>query len=419
MTPLEQHVCDQLDRLWPTSQLRGVIAVSGGSDSLGLMVLAQRWAGMRGVTLTVATVDHQLRAESREEAQFVAQMAARYGLGHHILQWDDPKDHGNLMAQAREARYALLARHAKGGPVLLGHSLDDQAETFLLRLARGSGVDGLSGMSERKRLATPCGDVMLLRPLLGVTRAQLQDHLRALGHSWVSDPSNEQAKYDRIKMRQAMPLLESLGLSPERLAQTARVMAASKEALSLRMQEAASHCVFEDIAPDVIVDPLALAQWDQDTQLRLLGQMIRYVSGAPYAPALSSLEQAMEHVHSGRSFAVGGVLLWQNPQAAQRRVLCCREPARMCDKFPRKAGEVWDRRWRLIRDLPEGVTLGTLTLQEAKAAAFLQDWPAPLRQTRPVVLDNDGSIQPAAPPHSGEPMLVPIRPSLKEFLRGD
>lgn len=419
MNDLKQHLFEQLDRLWPASHTRGVIAVSGGSDSLALMFLAKDWAMARHRRLDVVTVDHQLRPESASEAKFVANLAARLNLFHKTMAWEASCTQGNLMSAAREGRYALLAQAAAGAPILLGHTLDDQAETFMMRLARGSGVDGLAGMAERRQLDTPSGNVDLIRPLLQVTRAQLQAYLTELGQDWVNDPSNDKSEYDRIKIRQALPLLAELGLDAQRLVQTARAMASSKEALCLRMQEAAQHCLLEDMAPDVMLDPMALSDWDRDTQLRLLGRLIRYVSGAPYAPRRSALERALEYLHTGRSYAVGHAILWQNPQALHRHVFICREPAKICDIFPRNLGEIWDHRWRVTQHIPQDAQFALLTPKILQSIETKGVWPAPLRQTRPALIRGEDVLWHSFGPRADGDILVPVRGSVKEFLSSD
>ena len=125
------------------------VAVSGGSDSTALLALVRAWAEAEGRSVLAVTVDHRLRPESAGEAGVVAELCARLGVGHATRVWADAPGRGNLQASARAARQHLIgawAREAGLAAVALGHTLDDQAETVLLRLARGSGVDGLAAM---------------------------------------------------------------------------------------------------------------------------------------------------------------------------------------------------------------------------------------------------------------------------------
>ncbi|MCH8169255.1 MAG: tRNA lysidine(34) synthetase TilS, partial [Proteobacteria bacterium] len=184
----------ELDRLVPDGTPG--VAISGGGDSTALLIIAARWAGKRGRAIAAATVDHGLRRESAAEAAGVAALCARLGIAHRILPAGDlAAAGGNLSAAAREARFALLGDWARArdlSAVLLGHTMDDQAETVLMRLARGSGAEGLAAMQPVLRR-----DRMLwLRPLLGVRRAALRAVLRDAGIDWVEDPTNQDAHFD-------------------------------------------------------------------------------------------------------------------------------------------------------------------------------------------------------------------------------
>ena len=160
---------------------RVALAVSGGPDSVALMQLAARWREAKGGNpeLTVLTVDHGLRASSRGEAELVGRMAAALGLPHAILTWNNEGARtAGLQARARAARYDLMAAYCHANDIaalVTAHTIDDQAETFLMRLKRGSGLDGLAAIPE-------CGvwaAIAVLRPLLDVTKARLMATLDA------------------------------------------------------------------------------------------------------------------------------------------------------------------------------------------------------------------------------------------------
>ena len=167
----------ELDDLFSCVQgaKRVVLAVSGGVDSVALLHLFARWqrsSKSKVPEARVATVDHGLRRASRDEAEFVAGVAAKRGLNHTVLRWTGPKPKSRVQEVAREARYRLLAEFARENDataILTAHHQDDQAETVLMRLARGSGLDGLSGMTQQ----TEIHEIQLLRPLLGVPKARL------------------------------------------------------------------------------------------------------------------------------------------------------------------------------------------------------------------------------------------------------
>ncbi|MEE1612742.1 tRNA lysidine(34) synthetase TilS [Microvirga sp. CF3016] len=229
-----------LDRLFASlNHASGIVAaVSGGPDSTALMHLIARWsaAGERPPVL-VATIDHGLRPEAAAEAAFVAQEAAALNLPHRILAWTGDKPRTGIQEAAREARYRLLvalAREAGASHLATAHTRDDQAETVMMRLARGSGLSGLSGM----RRETDRGGILHVRPLLDWPKSALLDLCRREGWRFVEDPSNANERYARVRWRRLMPLLAAEGLDAERLARFAERAAQAEEALDLKAREA-------------------------------------------------------------------------------------------------------------------------------------------------------------------------------------
>jgi tRNA(Ile)-lysidine synthase len=211
-----------------------LLAVSGGPDSLALMLLAARWAALGGMgmpRLHVATVDHGLRPKARMEAEGVAAAAAALGLPHTILTWTGSKPKTRIQERAREARYALLGAHAReigAAHLLTGHHADDQAETILFRLGRGSGPGGLAGM-RRESPAAP--GVTLTRPLLGLTKAQLTRICQEAGHAFVDDPSNHDLSYARVRLRAEHEAAKRLGLDTPTLVRLGTRLARAEDAL--------------------------------------------------------------------------------------------------------------------------------------------------------------------------------------------
>ena len=276
------------------------VAYSGGPDSLCLLHLARLWAQARDRPLVALTVDHGLRDGSRAEAEAAGRMAQSLGVPHHILAWDAPEKgaadlHANTQAQAREARYRLLAdacRQAGAATLLLAHHQDDQAETFLLRLARGSGVDGLAAMAARREWQ----GLILARPLLGFARARLCATLESEGLTGLEDPSNDNPRFDRVKMRQAMADLGALGLTPPRLAETARRMARARSALEAEtLRFLAAHATLDAVGYAVI-ERSALLDAAPEIALRALSAVLKTVSGAYYRPREEGLLTLYENV---------------------------------------------------------------------------------------------------------------------------
>jgi tRNA(Ile)-lysidine synthase len=208
-----------------------LLAVSGGPDSVALMLLAARWSGRSAIPLEVATVDHRLREGSRAEAETVAGWARVLGFVHHLLTWHGEKPETRLQEVARAARYGLLeecATRIGADHILTAHHADDQAETVLLRLTRGSGPAGLAGMA----LFAALGQVTLARPLLCLPKRHLVALCEAAGHPFLRDPSNESPAFARTRLRRLRGLLDAEGLSRGALLRLARRAARAEAALA-------------------------------------------------------------------------------------------------------------------------------------------------------------------------------------------
>jgi tRNA(Ile)-lysidine synthase len=280
---------------WP-----GALAVSGGSDSLALMLLAGEWAARHARSAPVVlSVDHGLRPESLRDARYVAARARAAGLAAHVLRWDGPKPSSDIEATARQARYELLgawcSEHAIAG-LYLAHTLDDQAETFLLRLARGSGLDGLAAMKAVSPLPSPRWNaVRLVRPLLGERRLSLRSFLEARGENWLEDPMNSDRRFARIRLRAAWPALEECGLSPCRIAAAASHLGRAREALEedARLLLARA-CRIEGAT--ALLDAAAIANVPAEVGLRCLVLVLMQVSGRVYRPRFERLERLYAEV---------------------------------------------------------------------------------------------------------------------------
>jgi tRNA(Ile)-lysidine synthase len=268
------------------------LAVSGGPDSLALMQLAARWREARedGPKLSVLTVDHGLRANARAEAEAVGRLASALGLPHAILMWEKAEHPtAGLQARARTARYDLMASycHAHGIPALVtAHTQDDQAETFLMRLARGSGLDGLAAIPEKGVWA----GIGILRPLLDVPKARLIATLDAAGLSYVIDPSNADPHFERARLRARANALEAFGLSPEALALSARRLRRAREALDEASCDFIARHGAMSAAGYATLDRAALASAPQEIALRALAQVIAAVGGGEQKVQLAKLE---------------------------------------------------------------------------------------------------------------------------------
>jgi tRNA(Ile)-lysidine synthase len=213
-----------------------LLAVSGGPDSTALMLLAARWrAGLaRGPRLIAATVDHGLRAEAAAEARAVAKLARTLGIAHRTLRWTGKKPATGLQEAARAARYGLLAkaaREAGASAIVTAHTLDDQAETVLIRMTRGSGLTGLAAIRQTARVPGGANGLTLVRPLLSLPKSRLIATLRAENIPFAEDPSNRDPRFTRARLRGLMPPLAEEGLDARRLALLAERLARADAAL--------------------------------------------------------------------------------------------------------------------------------------------------------------------------------------------
>jgi tRNA(Ile)-lysidine synthase len=252
---------------------RVILAVSGGADSTALMVLAQRWRRRRtrGPALIVATVEHGLRAGSRAEAKAVGALACKLGLPHEILAWRGPKPKTGIEAAARAARYRLLvdlARRLDAAAIATAHTLDDQAETVLMRLAAGSGPAGLAGMRPRDVRH----GVVLLRPLLGLRKPRLLATLARAGIRWADDPMNTDPAFARARLRTAGAVLAREGLTPERMGRLAERVARYEDVVAAAV-EIARPQVADPQRPGRL-DGRALVAAPEEIALRLLAEAI-------------------------------------------------------------------------------------------------------------------------------------------------
>ena len=336
------------------------LAVSGGSDSTALMVLFADWLRQRGADTgvhTVLTVDHRLRSESAAEAQAVADRAARLGFRHAILAWQGAKPQTGLQAAAREVRYRLMCDYMGAHDIatlLAAHTRDDQAETLLMRLARGSGLDGLAAMATRVDAAPGAGTVavQIVRPLLGVAKARLRASLEERGIAWIEDPSNQSPSFERTRWRAARGHLEALGLSDEMLASSARRLQRARAALEA---VTADHCaeggglVHADRSGLFRIDREKLRRVPEEIAVRVIGRCIAAAGGLGEPVPLAKLEPVVAKLWHGTA-AGSWTLARAQITAAGDVVQIEREPGRLPLPVMTVAGgakALWDGRFAI------------------------------------------------------------------------
>jgi len=275
---------------WP-----GAVAVSGGGDSKALMVLLAEWSAAAGQPPPVIlTVDHGLGPDSARVARGVLKDARCLGLKACKLVWEGPKPDADIEAAARSARYGLMGAWCvahRVNALYVAHTLEDQAETFLLRLVRGSGLDGLAAMRLRAPFPLAGFDrLCLVRPLLATGRESLRAMLLHRGESWVEDPMNSDPRFARVRVRLAWPALEGLGLTAGRVAAAAHHLERARAALEDSTAEFLdAACRIKD--DRIVLDGARLAEAAPEIALRGLAHILLRVSGEAYRPRFERLER--------------------------------------------------------------------------------------------------------------------------------
>jgi tRNA(Ile)-lysidine synthase len=346
--PVEDRLVGLVRDGLPKSETIGV-ALSGGGDSTALLHLCLK----AGLKVEAVTVDHRLRAESVAEAAAVAAGCQALGVQHEVRVWDHGAIQGNLMDQARRARMGLIGSWARDrgiGVVVLGHTRDDVAEGVLMGLARSAGIAGLSGM----RRTWEDGGVRFLRPLLGVSRAELRSWLQAEGIGWIDDPTNDNDQFARVKARKALAALAPLGITTERLAEVAGNLASVQVAVSAQVAAAAARLVRE-AAGALYIDG-ALWTEPEEVQRQVVVAGLRWLTGAGYAPRASDVARLKDAMAEGRDATLAG--------CRARDGWLMREPRAVGAPVP--VGALWDGRWRVAGPEGEVRALGAEGLRQVK-----------------------------------------------------
>ena len=293
-----------------------------------------------------ATVDHGLRPEAREEAAWVAQVCADLGVQHKVLKIPDLPHGTALPARARDARYRALSDWAatfKNLPVLLGHTRDDVAETFLMRIARGAGTTGLAQMAHE----FDRHGVRYWRPLLQLTRPTLRSWLEEQGQTWVNDPTNDDDAYDRVKMRNLLPLLAETGLSVDKLASAAGKIRDAETALDESTLDILNVAVVLE-AGDAVLDLSKFHASSFERRRRVIMALLRWVGGKAYDPRGTEqwrLLQIVGRVEGPKNVTrtLSGVLITRKDDEFvrfSREFNAVKDTQTPC-------GEIWDNRWAL------------------------------------------------------------------------
>ncbi len=395
-----------MEKLGPFEERPHVaVGVSGGSDSMALVRLVQRWARSRQGRVVALTVDHGLRSGSRQEAEAVGDWLSALGVDQHILTWQGKKRATRIQAAARDARYRLMEEWCAANHVLhlcVGHTSNDQAETYLMRESHGSGKDGLAGMS----LIRESRKCRLLRPLLAMKRDELRHFLRMQEADWVEDPSNKNAAFERVRCRMHLAMskpsetdlcIKASGFAKARMVGDRALAQQLAKAVSLHPlgTAAISHDVF--------------AQADSEMQAKVLSRVLSVIGGRAYAPSLRRMGALLSQISEAEfpTMTMGGCQIsW-----TKTGVSIIREQRGLPHPLSVKPGDCvhWDNRFQMV--FGEGLLRcrGAATLRSLedrdwpmiKAKADLRQWPlSPYQICRslPVIMDDEGVF---AMPHVG------------------
>ncbi len=303
---------------------RVAVAVSGGADSMALAHMLGAYAAKRKKKLHIhaITVDHGLRPESAREAVQVSKWLSKWPhVTHEILRWEGAKPKTGKMEAARAARYGLMAAYCKKHSInilAVAHHADDQAETFFMRVAHGSGLDGLAGM---QRMA-PQGDTFsIYRPLLAITHADIVAYCKTHKIKWVEDPTNTNKKYTRTRLRQA---LASEGFDAKRLATTLARLGRAGDALATIAAKAAHETGVGTTATSETYNLAALKTFPFEIFLRVLRVAIENRGRGGYGPRLEKLEEIAVDMASAkvkRKATLGGCIIEADPKRNHLKIL--------------------------------------------------------------------------------------------------
>ena len=364
------------------------VAVSGGGDSMALALLLRDWVRKNGGEILALTVDHALRKNSAQEAEETGKRLAEHGIAHRIMLWDEGKPQSGLQEQARIARYHLLLRECRksGFPLLaVAHNAEDQMETFWMRLAHGSGLDGLCGMAP----VTEKEGIRIIRPLLGFSREELRDVCKNRGVAWAEDPSNENAKFLRVRLRAFEELLAAEGLSPQRLSRTLQKLNYARESLRFVERQVCGAVAVSHPEGYTVMNVTKWREYPGDIRRRVLLNLLQRTASQRYPSGFEALEELIGALQApdfqGRT--LDGCEIFPS---GEEDIVFCREFAAVETRVAAFENAVWDGRFTVSGLREEGLEIGVLGddgLAQRKKAGFSssKELPFKIRRTLPAL----------------------------------
>lgn len=273
------------------------VAVSGGSDSLALCVLLNQFVKEYGGQLHCLTINHQLRNDSLSEAIKVGEILKELGINHHIIPWEGDKPKSNIQEEARIARYNLLTEYCHNHDIsylATGHQKNDQAENFIIRLEHGSGVYGLSGIPSIGEF----NKIKIIRPLLSFTKQELQDFLISQNIEWVEDPSNQNEKFTRVKIRN---ILNQYPEWIDKLATVSNNLSKTKDCIEYFLNKSIAELV-EHHSSYVAIKQEGFNELPQEIRFRMLTKLLQDFSSNPKPARGERLENLLAKIETGKAF---------------------------------------------------------------------------------------------------------------------
>jgi tRNA(Ile)-lysidine synthase len=369
------------------------LAVSGGADSMYLAYMCKNLLEESHLKIICLIVDHKLRVESTEEANFVKQQLESHGLKAEVLTWSTDKPKSNIHSIAREARYSLLIDYCKKHDIshlLTAHTYNDQAETILMRILRGTGVDGLCGIPFESIIQ----GIKLIRPLLCVKRSEIEGTLKSAGWIWVDDPSNKNTKYERVKIRNYLAQLPESSLAIQRLNLLGKNSRRVRSCLNSMLSEAYTKLCVEGRFKDITLKLDGFINLDEEIALRLLSQALKKTSGKHYPPRLESLEKLYDEIKHKEHFKK---TLWGCEIHLKHGDIHIFRELREVEEKKRlvpNQDNYWDNRYK-VNTTEEGLyigALGVVGLKMLKQYIKKNIGPAKLLYTTPAIFGNNNEL---------------------------
>ena len=383
-----------MDKLQPFEQAPHVaVAVSGGADSLALTILLANWVRHINGTLTALTVDHGLRNSSEEESKAVAVFLESLGIRHHILKWRAPIPRGGIQSVARKMRFKLLERWCRDNSVLhllFGHHIGDQAETILMRIARGNHYLSLSAMNPIRETTF----IRILRPLLDVEKNDLVATLHLRGVQWVQDPFNVDRRFSRVRARAILSFSQNANY---KIAQSSKRFGKLNCRLNSEVTEIIARAVTLFSEGFIIVKKSEIESLSTTLIIHIFARIIATIGNSGLRPRLASLERLAHSIFdaSFKSRTLGRCLFM--PSASE--ILVCREVRNlpMSLRLEEKSILKWDDRFliEINKKIANDSYLAPLsqsgwTQIMNNAAAKPSYLPFPVRFTLPAIFDERG-----------------------------